>query len=112
MGTDLVLRMIYEKTGVWIPYTDVSACHRFGKEKNHSFVLKVWNRKQYSAWDELSWMLKVGKGFSNQNIFINFMLTARRTELCKQVRLAKKDKKIIKYSVDLNGKICVKKIGS
>ena len=26
---DMVLRMIYEKTGVWIPYEDVSACHRF-----------------------------------------------------------------------------------
>ena len=108
---DMVLRMVYEKTGVWIPYEDVSACHRFGKEENNSFVLKIWNRKKFSAWDELSWGLLTGKGFSKKNIFINYMLTARRTELCKQVRQAKKDKLIAKYSVDQNGKIYVKPVG-
>ena len=55
---DMVLRMVYDKTGVWIPYEDVSACHRFGKEESHSYVLKVWNWKKYSAWDKL-----------NQNLF-------------------------------------------
>ena len=72
---DMVLRMIYDKTGVWIPYEDISACHRFGKEENHSFVVRVWNRKKFSAWDTLSWGLLTGKGFSNRNIYINFMLT-------------------------------------
>ena len=109
---DMVLRMIYDKTGVWIPYEDVSACHRFGKEESHSYVLKVWNWKKYSAWDKLSWGMLTGKGFSNnKNIFINFMLTARRTELSKQVRQAKKDKEIAKYSIDQNGKIYIKQIG-
>ena len=109
---DMVLRMIYEKTGVWIPYEDVSACHRFGKAKNNSFVLRVWNWKPCSAWDELSWGMRTGQGFSNKNIFINFMLTERRTELSKQVRQAKKDKLIGKYSIDQNGKIFVKPVGS
>ena len=108
---DMVLRMIYEKSGVWIPHSDVTACHRFGRAQAHSFVLRVWNRKPYSAWDNLSWMMMTGKGFSDQNIFINFMLTAKRTELSKQVRLAKKDRKIAKYSIDQNGKIWVKKSG-
>ena len=109
---DMVLRMVYDKTGVWIPYEDVSACHRFGKEESHSYVLKVWNWKKYSAWDKLSWGMLTGKGFSNnKNIFINFMLTARRTELSKQVRQAKKDKEIAKYSIDQNGKIYIKQIG-
>ena len=109
---DMVLRMVNDKTGVWIPYEDVSACHRFGKEESHSYVLKVWNRKKFSAWDELAWGMLTGKGFSNnKNIFINFMLTARRTELSKQVRQAKKDKKIAKYSIDQNGKIYIKQIG-
>ena len=109
---DMVIRMVYEKTGVWIPHCDVSACHRFGKARSHSYVLQIWNRKQYSAWEALSWMMLTGKGYSDKNIFINFMLTARRTELSKQVRMAKKDRKIAKYSIDQNGKIWIKKIGS
>ena len=110
--TALVTNNLHNKTGVWIPYEDVSACHRFGKAKSNSFVLKVWNMKSYSAWDDLSWGMRTGKGFSNKNIFINFMLTARRTELSKQVRQAKKDKLIGKYSIDQNGKIFVKPLGS
>ena len=57
-------------------------------------------------------MMLTGKGYSDKNIFINFMLTARRTELSKQVRMAKKDRKIAKYSIDQNGKIWIKKIGN
>ena len=75
-------------------------------------MLKIWNWKQCSAWEALSWMMLTGKGYSDKNIFINFMLTARRTELSKQVRMAKKDRKIAKYSIDQNGNIWIKKIGS
>ena len=52
-----------------------------------------------------------GKGLSNNNIFINFMLTKARTEMSKQVRQTKKDKKIQSYSVDQNGNFFVKKNG-
>ena len=52
-----------------------------------------------------------GKGFSDHNIYINFMLTPRRTELCEQVRQATKDRLVAKYSVDQNGKIFVKTLG-
>ena len=109
---DMVIRMVYEKTGVWIPYSDVSACHRFGKARSHSYVLKIWNMKQYSVMEELSWMMLTGKEYYDKNIFINFMLTDRRTELSKQVRMAKKDRKIAKYSIDQNGKVWIKKIGN
>ena len=107
---DMVLRMVHDKTGVWFPYSDVAACHQFGKAENHSFVLKIWNRNRFSPWDQLAQGMLTGKGFSYQNIFINFMLTPRRTELAKHVRQAKKDHEIAKYSVDQNGKIFVKKI--
>ena len=109
---DMVLRMVHDKTNVWIPHKDVAACHKFGKAENNSFVLKIWNRKRFSAWDILSKAMLTGKGFSDKNIFINFMLTTRRTELCKQVRQAKKDHLIKKYSVDQNGKIFIKKLGN
>ena len=108
---DMVLRMVYEKTGVWFPYSDVAACHQFGKAESHSFVLKIWNRNRFSSWDQLAQGMLTGKGFSDQNIFINFMLTPRRTELSKQVRQAKKDRLIAKYSVDQNGKFFVKMLG-
>ena len=108
---DMVLRMVYEKTGVGIPHRDVAACHRVGKWENHSFVLKIWNRKPFSAWEMLTEAMLTGKHFSRQNIFINFMLTPKRTEISKQVRKAKIDQQIQKYSVDQNGKIFVKKIG-
>ena len=38
---DMVLRIVYDKTGVLFPYSDVAACHNFGKAENHSFVLKI-----------------------------------------------------------------------
>jgi hypothetical protein len=108
---DMVLRMVHDKTNVWIPHRDVAACHQFGKEENHSFVLKIWNRKRFSAWDILAKGMLTGKGFSDHNIFINFMLTPRRSEISKQVRQAKKAKLIAKYSVDQNGKFFVKQLG-
>ena len=52
-----------------------------------------------------------GKEVSRLNIFVNFMLTTRRTEMSKMVRQAKKDNLIQKYSVDQNGKIYVIKNG-
>ena len=109
---DMVLRMVYEKTGVWIPYDDVAACHRVGNKNNNSFVLKIWNRKRFSPWHFLTEGMLTGKTFSPQNIFINFLLTTRRIELSKLVRQAKKDNLIQKYSIDQNGKIFVKKLGN
>ena len=103
----MVLRLVYEKYGVRIPYSDVSACHRFGKKENNSFVLKIWNRKPFSAWELLTKAMLSGKEVSRLNIFVNFMLTTRRTEMSKMVRQAKKDNLIQKYSVDQNGKIYV-----
>ena len=107
----MVLRLVYEKYGVRIPWTDVSACHRFGKKENNSFVLKIWNRKPFTAWEMLTKAMLGGKETSRQNIFVNFMLTTRRTEMSKMVRQLKKDNLIQKYSVDQNGKIYVIKNG-
>ena len=108
---DMVLRLVYEKYGVRIPYSDVAASHRFGKKENNTFVLKIWNRKPYSAWEMLTKAMLAGKEVGRKNIFINFMLTAKRIELSKLVRQAKKDNQIQKYSIDQNGKIFVIKTG-
>ena len=108
---DMVLRMVQEKTGVRFHYSDVVACHRIGKRDSNSFVLKIGNRQPNSAWDMLTSGMKTGKSFSRQNIFINFMLTSRRTEVSKQLRKVKKDGLIDKYSIDQNGRFFIKKNG-
>ena len=109
---DMVLRMVYEKTGVRIPWSDVIACHQISKKESHSYVLRIGNRQPFSGWDMLTSEMLTGKNFSRRNVFINFMLTSRRTELSKQVRQAKKDQLIHKYSIDQIGRISVKKIGN
>ena len=106
---DLVLRMVAAKTGVRFQISDVVACHRIGKKNSFSFVLKIGNRQPYSSWDALNHGMMTGNGFTNANVFINFMLTKKRTELSKQVRQARKDRQIMNYSVDQNGKFFVKK---
>ena len=40
--------------------------------------------------------------------FLNFQLTKKRAELVKVVRQAKKDKKIVKYGTDQNGRVTVR----
>ena len=109
---DMVLRMVFDKYGVRIPWTDVAACHRIGRKENHSYVLKIWNRTPFSPWEMLTKAMLAGKELNTKNIFINFMLTKKRTELSKMVRQAKKDQAIQKYSVDQNGKIFVVKVGN
>ena len=108
---DLVLRMIQIKTGVRFPICDVVACHRIGKKESNSFVLKIGNRQPFSSWDALTHGMMTGNNFNQENVFINFMLTKKRTEMSKQVRQLRKDSKIKNYSIDQNGKFCIRKIG-
>ena len=115
---DVVLRLVYSKSGVWVPKEDVAACHPIGNQWNYSFVLKIWNRKPHSAWDVLTSGMMTGYNyrdnvnFSNSNVFINFMITKRRIQISKQVRSAKKNKLIDRYAIDQNGRIFVRKIGA
>ena len=48
---------------------------------------------------------------SKDNIFINFMLTKTRTEVSKEIRQMKKDKKFQNYAIVQNGKFFVEKNG-
>ena len=113
METDMemVLRLVTIKTDVRFPLSDIVACHKIGKNKHtHSYVLKIGNRQPYSAWDTLNNAMMTGS-MSKDNIFINFMLTKARTEISKQVRQLKKERKIQSYSIDQNGKFFIKKNG-
>ena len=105
--TEMVVRLVKLKTGQQIPLQDINACHPIGRRESNSFILCVSNRKPGSAWDIITSGMR--KGFEgNQNIFISYQLTDRRIALSKEVKLAKKDKLIKKFSIDANGKIWIK----
>ena len=74
-------------------------------------MLKIGNRQSYYSWDALTYGMMTGTDFTRDNIFINFMLTKRRTEISKQIRQMKKDNKFQNYSTDQNGKFYIKKNG-
>ena len=105
----MVLRLIKQKTGIEVPLSDVQACHVLGKRDSGSYIVRFHNRKPGSAWDKLTHKIMTGNDMTADNIFINFQLTKFRANLSYKIRTAKRDKKIASYSVDQNGKICVKK---
>ena len=105
--TEMVVRLVKLQTGQEIPLQDISACHPIGRKNSHTYILCVANRKPGSAWDVITTGMR--RGFStNHNIYINYQLTDRRISLSKEVKQAKKDNLIKKYSIDSNGKIWVK----
>jgi hypothetical protein len=111
--TDLVLRLIQEKTDITIPKEDVVACHPMGLRERNTFVIRFINRKPGSAWERLTaCMMKPSNMKKNvTNIFINFQLTDKRAALAKAVRTAKSGGKVTGYSINQNGVIKIKKIG-
>ena len=110
--TDLVLRLIKEKSGVTIPTKDVVACHPIGTADKHTFVIRIVNRRPGSAWEELvAALMKSSNMDKSVPVFINYQLTEKRAALAKAVRTAKKEEKLAGYSVDQNGRIKIKKIG-
>ena len=87
----------------------MTACHVLGRREAGSYIVRIHNRRPGSAWDDLTTGMMTGQDMNNSNIFINFQLTKTRADLSFQVRAAKREKKLFSYSVDQNGRICVKK---
>ena len=108
---EMVLRMVKTKTNVTITPGDVVACHPIGQRDSHTYILSIANRRPGSAWDMLTHGMATGQNFTRDNIFINFQLTKRRGELCKEVRKAKSLNQIEKFNIDANGRIFVRKAG-
>ena len=108
---ELVLRMVYMKIGVTISRHEVTACHPVGKRDKNTFILSIHKRIPMSGWETITkGMMSADNNFSPDNIFINFQLTKRRSELSKEVRRAKRDKLIRSYDIDRNGRIYVRKL--
>ena len=110
--TELVLRLIREKTKISIPKDDVMACHPMSKKDKNTYVIRILNRKPGSAWEALTaCMMKASNMDKQVPVFLNFQLTDRRVHLAKDVRKAKTEQKIAGYSVDQNGRIKIRKNG-
>ena len=110
---EMVLRLVHLKTGTWIKECDVIACHPLGKRERNTFILSVNNRAPLSGWDTITrGMVSAENNFSRDNVFINFQLTKKRGNICKEVRRAKKENLIKNYDIDANGRIFVKPFGN
>ena len=108
-------RLIKLKTGVVIPLNDIVACHPLSKRgSDSSYIIRIVNRRSDSAWSILAAGMLTGRNdatksnFTQDNIYLNFQLTKKRSELVQVVRQAKKDNKVKKYGVDQNGRLTVK----
>ena len=108
----MIQRLVEIKTGVWIQEQDIIACHPLGRREKNTFIISVNNRSPLSSWDMITrGMLSSDNNFTKDNIFINFQLTKRRGDICKEVRQAKKDNVVKNYEIDANGRIFVKYVG-
>ena len=104
--------LIKTKYNVVVPASNVQACHfipswpegRKGNPLYKSVVIRFWNRKPDSAWSALVKSIVSG-GAKEVPIFCNFQLTKKRNNLLFHLRKLKKEKKIVKYYTDENGKI-------
>ena len=57
-------------------------------------------------------MMSAENNFTHDNLFLNFQLTKRRGDICKEVRNAKKDNIVKSYEIDANGRIFVRYVGT
>ena len=108
-------RLIKLKSGVEVPLSDITACHSLGNRgTDTSYLIKFGNRKIGSAWDILAAGMLTGRNndtkeaFTDANVFLNLQLSKKKAQLSKLVRVAKSEKKIIKYGTDQNGRITVR----
>ena len=117
--TEHIIGLVKEHYGVDMPPEDISACHRL---KNGAALMKVWNRKNESAYSKLVNAVRTGgkagaerkkmradktpaKDLPKRNVFICFQMTRRRSELIKKLKSEKKANKITKFSSNQNGAI-------
>jgi len=101
---DHTLDLIHTKYGVRVPQQDIQALHKL---PNSTILIRVWNRREGSAWSKLINEIKTG-GNRSVNVYLNFQLTQRRSNLVYQLRQFKKSSKIAKFFTDENGAISLK----
>ena len=99
-----VIDLAEGKYGVKMKEEDVQACHRL---PNGAIVLRLIRRGPGSAWNRIAERIKEGFN-SDMNVYFNFQLTRRRSNLVFELRQLKKVGKIDKFYTDENGQISMK----
>ena len=100
---DHTIQLVKEKFDVVLSLSDIQACHRM---PNNSIILRIWNRRNDSAWSQIVDSIKSGKNMG-YNVFFNFHLTRRRSTLLYNMRQLKKSGDNSKFYSDENGQLTV-----
>ena len=83
---------------------DIASCFRL---KKGGILVKFTKKGKGSQFHTLSSKIKSSQG-ANINLYLNFMMTARRGELLFEIRNLKKAGKIKKFYSDEEGNIAIK----
>ena len=102
--TDHACELLRRKYDVIVPPSDISACHHL---QSKNILVKIWNRKEGSAWEKLSNQIMKG-GRKEENIYANYMMTSMRNNIMFELRKLKRDGLVEKIFSDENGKISIK----
>ena len=92
------------KYGVDIPEAEIASCYSL---KKGGLVLSLWNLSQGSAFQKLVTIIRGNTSKKDVNVYFNFMLTRRRSELLYEIRKLKKNGDIEKFFSDENGNISI-----
>ena len=99
-----IVTLAHEKYSVELKEEDISSCHYLPKG---GIFFSLWNQRPGSPSALLTENIKSCKD-RTKNVFINFMMTRRRSSLLFEVRQLKKLKKIARYYSDEKGAISIK----
>ena len=100
--------LVEMKLGVKVVKEDIKSCHH----TKSGLILRFWDFKIGSVYDQVVNAVKQGKGRQLKGIYINFALTNRRASILYEVRQLVKGKMLEKYFVDSDGSISVLPMGS
>ena len=97
-----------------VPSSDVIACHKLPEAG--SYIMRVGNMSEGSGWEALTAGMVSGKlvgrqdeYFRKDGVHVSFQLTQGKAKLLHQVRLARKERLLSKFSTNENGKITVRR---
>ena len=99
-----IVALVKTKFGVIMAEQDIGSSHYLPKG---GIFFSLWNMRPGSVCDKLTTEIKSAKN-RNINIYINFMLTKKRSELLFEVRKLKRDGSIARFYSDEKGDISIK----
>ena len=75
--------------------------------QSNNILIKIWNRKEGSAWVKLFNQIKKGER-KEENIYVNYMMTSKGNNIMLELRALKREGKLEKIFSDENWEISIK----